>query len=239
MLKEYVKKHNRLLTLALINRRAFFRFFFSIRHKIITRKYFRNNEILKLNLGCGRNPISGWLNTDIDTALSKEAVFLDVRKRFPFSDSIFSYVYCEHLIEHLEYEKGVKMVDELFRVVKPGGKIRISTPDLNFLTELHAENKTKLQEEYITWASTNFSGTDLNNDTAVINSFFRSWGHKFIYDLKTLTAVLEKSGFTNVTKTKIGISDDKSLQNLESHNKEIGKEFNWLESLVVEATKPL
>ncbi len=141
MLKEYVKKHKRLCTLVLINRRVFFRFFFSIRHKLITRKYFENNELLKLNLACGRNPLPGWLNTDIDTALTKETVFLDVRKRFPFSNSIFSYVYCEHLIEHLEYEQGVKMVNEVFRVVKPGGKIRVSTPDLNFLVELHAENK--------------------------------------------------------------------------------------------------
>ncbi len=79
----------------------------------------------------------------------------------------------------------------------------------------------------------------MNNDTAVINTFFRSWGHKFIYDLKTLILVLEKSGFINIITTKIGVSDDKSLQNLEAHNKEIGDEFNRLESLVVEATKPL
>jgi predicted SAM-dependent methyltransferase len=233
-----VKKHKRLFTLALINRRVFYRFFFSIRHKLITRKYLKNNELLKLNLACGRNPLSGWLNTDIDTALTKQTVFLDVRKRFPFSNSIFSYVYCEHLIEHLEYKNGVKMVNEIFRVVKPGGKIRVSTPDLNFLIELHAENKTRLQEDYINWASTNFD-TALNNDTAVINTFFRSWGHKFIYDLKTLKVVLEQSGFINIITTRVGASDDKNLQNLEAHNSEIGNEFNILESLVVEATRPL
>jgi predicted SAM-dependent methyltransferase len=146
VLKEYVKKHKRLFTLALINQ-SFFRFFFSIRHKLITRNYFKNNELLKLNLACGRNPLPGWLNTDIDTAFTEETVFLDVRKRFPFRNSSFSYVYCDHLIEHLDYEKGVKMVNEIFRVVKPGGRIRVSTPDSNFLVELHAENRNRPQED--------------------------------------------------------------------------------------------
>jgi predicted SAM-dependent methyltransferase len=57
-----------------------------------------------------------------------------------------------HLIEHLNYCDGVRFVQECYRVLKPAGKLRIATPDLRFLIELFTENKTELQQRYISWA---------------------------------------------------------------------------------------
>jgi predicted SAM-dependent methyltransferase len=238
MIKRFLKKHKRLLNLANTGRRIGYRYLFAIKRRQLVKKYFKCHQILKLQLGSGPYPISGWLNTDIDVALSKEVVFLDASKKFPFDDCKFSYVYCEHFIEHLEYDKGLRLVQECYRILKPGGKFRIATPDLNFLVELYHENKTELQKRYIAWAVKTYTDFGIYSDTFAINNFFRLWGHKFIYDFKTLKEMLERSGFMNITECRVGESDDENLQNLESHAREIGAEFNYLESLVIEATKP-
>ena len=45
------------------------------------------------------------------------------------------------MIEHLKYSDGQNMLKESFRVLKPKGKIRISTPDLQFLIDLTKRKK--------------------------------------------------------------------------------------------------
>jgi predicted SAM-dependent methyltransferase len=206
------------------------------------RSYLGSHEVLKLQVGSGPHFLEGWLNTDINPDLSRRggnSVFLDARKPFPFGDETFDYVFCEHLIEHLEYRTGIRMLRECFRVLKPGGKIRISTPDLGFLLELYNPRKTELQERYISRAvEVNLPAIRIPEDVFVINNFFRAWGHKFIYDYKVLKRAMESVGFVAVTPQKVGDSSDRNLAAMEFHGDVIGEEFNRLETLVVEGRKP-
>jgi SAM-dependent methyltransferase len=82
-----------------------------------------------LHLGCGPHVLAGWLNTDLH-AIRPDVVCVDVTKRFPFGDSLFDYVFTEHMIEHLCFADARNAITESFRVLKPGGRIRVSTPDL-------------------------------------------------------------------------------------------------------------
>ena len=104
------------------------------RHRKI-RTYLHNHSLKKLQLGTSNNPISGWLNTDL-LPTSREVVYLDATRPFPFDGEVFDYVFSEHVIEHLEHPSAVSMLHECFRVLKPGGRIRISTPDLRVLIGL-------------------------------------------------------------------------------------------------------
>jgi len=54
----------------------------------------------------------------------------DVRKSLPFADKTFEATYALHIIEHLTPAEAASLVNELYRVLKPGGIVRISTPDL-------------------------------------------------------------------------------------------------------------
>jgi hypothetical protein len=74
-------------------------------------------------------------------------------------------------------------------------------------------------------------------NTIVINNFFRDWGHKFIHDESSLDYVLKQAGFNVVTRCEVGESEHPTLANLEHHDKEIGVDFNRLESIIMEATK--
>jgi predicted SAM-dependent methyltransferase len=229
-------KNHKTLTLARM-RRLLLRCLFAISHRRIIKNYLRSHQTRKLQIGSGRNALNGWLNTDLTP--TKEVVFLDATKRFPFDDCTFDYVFGEHVISSLAYQDGVRMIRECYRVLKPGGKIRISTPDLRFLIELYAENKTELQQRYIVWAVNRFiPDIRIYSDTFVINNFFYNWGHRFIYDYKTLQRVLHECGFVNITRYTPGESDDRNLKGIEMHGYSIGDEFNKLESLVLEGTKP-
>ena len=203
----------------------------------LIKNYLESHQTRKLQIGSGINILEGWLNTDLNA--TRETIFLDARRRFPFDDCTFDYIFSEHLIEHLEYQSGIDMLREFFRILKPRGKIRIATPDLRFLIELYNPKKTELQERYISWTVDSFlSHSGVHQDVFVINNFFRDWGHKFIYDFKTLQDAVSRSGFINVVRYNVDESDDENLQCLESHGKHITDEFNKLETLVIESRKP-
>lgn len=57
-------------------------------------------------------------------------VYYDVRKGIPFGDNTFDAVYALRMIEHLSFHEGEKFVRELLRVLKPGGIVRLTAPDL-------------------------------------------------------------------------------------------------------------
>ena len=73
----------------------------------------------KLNIGCGRNIKSGWLNVD----LSDDAdVTLDMREPFPFQGNSFQIIYSEHFLEHIDYpEQTLAFLRECYRVLEAGG----------------------------------------------------------------------------------------------------------------------
>ena len=196
-------------------------------------EYLAAHSVAKIQLGCGGNFLSGWLNTDI-TLYSNDAVYLDLTKKFPIQDSVFDYVYSEHTIEHLSYWQGAHMLQESYRILKPGGKIRISCPDLQFLINMYT-NPTSLDQEYIqselpTWAP-------YSSAIFVINNYVRDWGHQFIHDKTSLSFLLKAAGFENITEHQVRESNDPNLQNLEIVNR-MKPGFLQLETMTLEGVKP-
>jgi predicted SAM-dependent methyltransferase len=165
---------------------------------------------------------------------------LDVTKRFPLPERAFDYVFSEHIIEHVSYLDGVSMLRECLRVLTPGGRIRIATPDLAVLIGLYARERTEMQERYLRWiCDHHLSGIGKCEPSMVINNAFRNWGHQFIYDYATIVDVLSDTGFSEVELCRVGDSKDAALRGIESHGKAIGdEEMNRFETLVVEARRP-
>lgn len=104
-----------------------------------------NAEILILDVGCGDGTISYCLKSilgartvgiDCDInflrcALKKgiDVLMFDLeRANFPFRDASFSYVICVEVIEHLFSPHHC--LKEVARILKPGGELVISTPNL-------------------------------------------------------------------------------------------------------------
>lgn len=214
-----------------------------LKSKPILQKYLKAKGIKKLQIGCGYNILEGWLNTDL-IYRKNEVAYLDAGKKFPLPDESFDYIYSEHIFEHLTLTQGLSMLRECYRVLKPGGHIRLATPDLDFLINMYNDPKKKIHQEYVIWSTENFIKEVSNNfnedeylTSFVVNNFFRDWYHKVIYNFESLKLVLEKTGFTEIQRKEIGQSDIEVFSGLEKHGEIIPEAFNDLETIVVEAEK--
>jgi predicted SAM-dependent methyltransferase len=203
------------------------------------KRYLEQHHVRKLQLGAGEHPRPDWLNTDLhDYGRGGQLLYLDVRKRFPLPDASFDFVFCEHVIEHLTYAEGQHCLRECLRVLRPGGRIRVATPSLERLSALYAAEPTDLQRQYVAWAvDTLDPETDAQLPGVVVNNFFRSWGHRFIYDPVTLRHALTAAGFTDVEEHSVGKSNHDELVDLEQHLAE-RPELNEYETFVLEADRP-
>lgn len=216
---------------ALIRRRLL-----GIDRRIVDR-YLAGHAVRKLHIGSGSNLLDGWLNSDYFPK-ADGVLHLDARGRFPFPAGAFDYVFSEHMIEHIAYAKGARMLQECFRVLKPGGRLRISTPDLAFLTDLRRTDKSAVQHEYIRWSTQKFvKEAPFPGEAFVINNFVRRWGHLFIYDEPTLTAAFTSAGFADVRRCALNESPDPALRDLE-HERRMPPGFLRLETMSLEGVKP-
>ena len=97
--------------------------------------------MIKLNIGCGGNPLKDYINIDQDS-------LEQIRKRYPekkfeddlilknhdifnlpFDESTVDEIKSDSLIEHLNFIQEKKFFNEIKRVIKVGGRLEISTPD--------------------------------------------------------------------------------------------------------------
>jgi len=202
------------------------------------RAYFQQCPTRKLQIGAGGNFLEGWLNTDY-LPKSGRYVFLDATKPFPFADSSFDYVFSEHIIEHIPYQAGCFMLRECRRVLKPGGRVRIATPDLATLLALYTPEKSDIQERYIRWVVDRFlPEVEVYSAAFVINNAFRNWEHQFLYDQETLQRAMQEAGFVEVARYAPGESDDPILRGLEAHGRATGsEEINRFETMVLEGKR--
>lgn len=190
-----------------------------------------------LHLGAEFFAMSGWFNTDLDPR-SDGIYYLDATQPFPFPNSSFDFIFSEHMIEHISFRDGQKMLAECRRILKPGGVIRTATPNLRIVLALIEDSPDN--EAYLTWAAGEFKLPDAPFPKApgVINNFFRAWGHQFIYDPPMLRRALEQAGFSNIVHCEVGKSAHSLLRGLERHGERWSPWINEFETMVFEGTVP-
>jgi predicted SAM-dependent methyltransferase len=201
------------------------------------RKYLEENKVRKLQLGSGDNILGSWLNTDLG-GWNRDAVYLDATKPMPFMDGTFDYVFAEHMIEHLDYRDGEGMLRECFRVMRPGGRIRLATPDLAVILGLYTKERSREQDAYVRCVTDAWlKDAPCPHHVFVINNAMRAWGHRFIHDFDTLSMALKSAGFSKIKQCKMGESSDPHLRGIEKKVEDGYAAARKLETLIVEAEK--
>ena len=108
----------------------------------------------KLHLGCANQIFDGWVNVDyslgarvantplLGSLVEKLGVFSvqwdkriflhNLVEEFPWKENEIKVVYSSHTLEHMTREDGARFLSECYRVLEPGGIIRIVVPDLKY-----------------------------------------------------------------------------------------------------------
>jgi predicted SAM-dependent methyltransferase len=183
------------------------------------------DALVKLNLGCGTDYKTGWTNIDnnSDNNITKLDLSWDLREPLPFEENFVDFIYNEHFIEHLSVEEGQRFLGDCLRVLKPGGVIRIATPDLAHIVDRYLN--VPLESDPVI---KRFHMEFIKTRGERINIEFRDWGHKWLYDWDELERRLRQAGFHHIVRVKIQQSEHPELRNLETREESI---------LIAEVTK--
>jgi predicted SAM-dependent methyltransferase len=95
-----------------------------------------------INLGCGSRFHPDWVNADI-APQDPSVMQCDLSRRLPFPNDDFDVVYHSNVLEHIRRAAAPTFMRECFRVLKPGGILRVAVPDLERICKLYLE---KLQQ---------------------------------------------------------------------------------------------
>lgn len=89
----------------------------------------RDNAGKRLNLGCGRNSLPGWINLD-SVALPGVDVVADLEacagQPLPFEDNAIDEFLLSHVLEHIH--NTLPLMQELWRIAKPDARMVIYVP---------------------------------------------------------------------------------------------------------------
>lgn len=204
---------------------------------------------IKLNLGSGPSGINGWLNYDSGVLpwLSKwpqprhlicalgllpknydvawpEIQLVDIRQAFPLPDSSVDYVYCSQVIEHFERYEALNVLKETMRVLKPGGIIRVSVPDIskmliNYEEERVKNPETAAREINVLWWGFEKDIPPSNIFARISRLFIRD--HQWHYDVASMKKLLSEAGFRNIKTLSFrkGETPDLNRVEIEIHKK--------------------
>lgn len=160
----------------------------------------------KLEIGSGNNPTPGYDHLDIDPNLP-HLEFCCSMDKLPIEDNVYNEILSIHSIEHIGWRKGVTTLKEWYRVLAPGGKVSIATPNLKWIAKCYLENKPSgwykdfesmhVDEKkhlkingfhsHVLWANFKIFSSGEGGDE-----------HMACYDSDLLREVMKAAGFTSV-----------------------------------------
>lgn len=170
----------------------------------------RGQTGLSLNIGSGGMGKPGWVNVDAiehpDTTFTQ-----DLRAPIPLADGQARRVFAEHVLEHLTFEEELPFtLSEVYRVLEPGGVLRVIVPDARRFIEAYLSGDNARWRE-LGWDIESLP-SDIYTPMHVVNHTFHQGGeHMFGYDFETLAWVLRRAGFSEVVHQSFGQSLDPDL----------------------------
>lgn len=112
-----------------------------------------------LNVGCGsvRDQGEEWLNLDslrtqlppgsgARQQLDSEPRYVEhdlSRYQMPFNDDQFDGILMAHVLEHFPAQKGVAIMQDCRRMLKPEGVLLISVPDASYFRQVYDQDENK------------------------------------------------------------------------------------------------
>jgi predicted SAM-dependent methyltransferase len=174
----------------------------------------------RVNLGCGGDLRSGWLNIDFTpdgqpTPRVGELINHDLREGLPLPPGSCSYIYTSHLLEHLSAVEGTRLMRDCHAALRRGGIMRVCLPDFRQALKAYQANDRgyfDLFDEHLR------AGGVLARDgrpmerptlmTYVNHAVYQDGEHKCMYDGESILALMTEVGLTDARLTTLDPSID-------------------------------
>jgi hypothetical protein len=181
----------------------------------------------RLEIG-GLHKRPGWVVTNVNAVTP---LYLDATQTWPIEDGALTRVYADNVIEHLPLPAGRAMLAEAYRCLRPGGVIRLVTPDIRKHVELYLNGAPEVREEVGSYYRG--LGLTVEHPIDLIRIPIGSFGHHagYVYDVATLGRELEAVGFRDVVECTINESAHEDLVGIDQRSGEIAVQ------MAVEATR--
>jgi predicted SAM-dependent methyltransferase len=216
-------------------------------------------KMIRINIGCGQTPTVGWRNYDNSASLRlSKTPFLpmvlhklgflnhaqyqfikfacqngieygDATKGLSIPDGSCEVLYSSHMVEHLDRNEASRFLEEAFRVLQPGGVIRIAVPDIRKQVEQYIESGDA--DAFV--ESTHLCAARPGNLALRLRLLLvGARHHQWMYDGNSLTRLLLKHGFVEAEMVPPGQTMIHDHHPLNLHER-------VSESVYVEARKPV
>ena len=141
---------------------------------------------LRLIFGCGATRYPGWTGIDCFRGPAVD-LLLDLRRQLPFRDSSVEHCYSEHFLEHLYPEEARFHLQEVRRVLKPGGVYRIVVPAGIHFAKKYLEGDLEFFSLAHPWEARPLDGL-----YKIVN-----WNgqHRSLYDFSQFQYLAQETGF--------------------------------------------
>ncbi|HEY5357631.1 MAG TPA: methyltransferase domain-containing protein [Streptosporangiaceae bacterium] len=150
---------------------------------------------LRLHLGCGGERKAGWVN--IDLLGDPVDVAWNLASPLPFASGSVAAVFHEHLLEHLPLQAGDAFMGECYRVLAPGGILRVGVPDAGKLVRSYAGDREYLEARH----------PDRPTALLAVQELFYWHRHTAMFDTETLALFFRASGFPDPQEREYGDTD--------------------------------
>ena len=201
----------------------------------IVNDYLADDGFKGLHVGCGPFHLDGWLNTELFGYHGKADFPQDITRRFPFPDHSLDAIYASEVIEHISRADAMRFLGEAGRVLRRGGVLRITTPDVTEVCRLFLGQRhdVDLDQFASVWLDGEFSRE------IWINSQFNAYGHKHLWSLEELSSAMRQAGFDNAVRCRPmqTASTIPQLQGLETRYGAEAPAWLFARTLIVEAEK--
>jgi SAM-dependent methyltransferase len=102
------------------------------------------DKILILDIGCGRKKIAGAVGIDFSSMSDADLVIDLNHEPLPYDDSSVDFIYSSHTLEHLSTKGFIHVMQEAYRVLRPGAQFKIVVPffttTVNLANPFHNNN---------------------------------------------------------------------------------------------------
>jgi predicted SAM-dependent methyltransferase len=163
---------------------------------------------LKVEVGSGMYPQPGYFHVDVTEGMPDlGAVCKMGDEPIPLKDNSVEEILSNHSIEHVSWLKVDAVVRDWHRILKPGGRIFLRTPDLEFICKTYVEKKTTRESVLDEQAMVERFGTVGPAEWANIKLFagqnYVGNFHYLAFDMDMLTRFLQRNGFEKIQRLKI------------------------------------